>query len=49
MKQIRVDQRGRRRRRPSPEILPLDPRDLDLVRAKALRRTATLAARTGKG
>jgi hypothetical protein len=40
MKQIRVDRPKRRRDRVGAEILALDPRDPDIVRAKALSRAA---------
>ena len=38
MKRVRVDRRGIRRKRPWAEDLPADPRDPDVVRAKALAR-----------
>jgi hypothetical protein len=38
MKRIRTARRKVRRDRPWPEILPLDPRDPDVRRAKALAR-----------
>ena len=40
MKQIRVERPKRRRDRVSADILALDPRDPDIVRAKALSRAA---------
>jgi len=40
MKQIRVEKPKYRRDRVDDEFLPLDPRDSDIVRAKALRRAA---------
>jgi hypothetical protein len=40
MKQIRVEKPKHRRDRVSREIFPLDPRDPDIVRAKALSRAA---------
>jgi len=40
MKQIRVERPKQRRVRADAEILPLDPRDPDIVRAKALSGTA---------
>ena len=40
MKQIRVEKPKHRRDRASREIFPLDPRDPDIVRAKALSRAA---------
>jgi hypothetical protein len=45
MKRIRIQRPKVRRERPYLEVLPLDPRDVDVVRAKApgrsRRRTAT--------
>ena len=38
MQQIRIHPPRVRRERPWPEVLPPDPRDLDVVRAKALAR-----------
>jgi hypothetical protein len=38
-KQLRVERRPRRVRWRPNEVLPLDPRDLDVVRAKAWVRT----------
>lgn len=35
MERIRLE-RSHRRRKPRPEVLPLDPRDPDIVRAKEL-------------
>jgi hypothetical protein len=40
MKQIRVEKPKHRRDRAGREIFPLDPRDPDIVRAKALSRAA---------
>jgi hypothetical protein len=40
MKQIRVDKQKHRHDRASTELLPLDPRDPDIVRAKALSRAS---------
>jgi hypothetical protein len=40
MKQIRVERPRHRRDRGDREILPLDPRDPDIVRAKTLSRAA---------
>jgi hypothetical protein len=40
MKQIRVEKPKQRRNRADAQILPLDPRDPDIVRAKALSRAA---------
>ena len=48
MKQIRVEKPKPRRDRTGAHILPLDPRDPDIVRAKALSRAArTPAAKAG--
>jgi len=38
VKRIRIDKPRIRRERPWPEDLPADPRDPDVVRAKALAR-----------
>jgi hypothetical protein len=40
MKQTRVEKPKQRRDRVGAQILPLDPRDPDIVRAKALSRAA---------
>ncbi len=40
MKQIRVEKPKYRRDRADSELLALDPRDTDIVRAKALSRAA---------
>jgi hypothetical protein len=40
MKQIRAERPKQRRDRADAEILPLDPRDPAIVRAKALSRAA---------
>jgi len=40
MKRIRIERRRVRSERPWLEELPPDPRDPDIVRAKALARTA---------
>ena len=40
MKQIRVERPKHRRDRTDAGIFPLDPRDPDIVRAKALSRAA---------
>jgi len=40
MKRIRIQRPQVRRERPWLEVLPLDPRDPDVVRAKALARGA---------
>ena len=48
MKQIRAERPKQRRDRADAEILPLDPRDPAIVRAKALSRAArTRAAKAG--
>jgi hypothetical protein len=39
MRQIRVERPKHRRDRADTEFFPLDPRDPDIVRAKAQRRT----------
>jgi len=39
MKRVQVDKSAIRRKRHSAEDLPADPRDPDVVRAKALART----------
>ena len=44
MKQIRAERPKRRGDRAGAEIFPLDPRDPDIVRAKALRRAARTPA-----
>jgi hypothetical protein len=48
MKRIRVGRRRVRSERPSLEVLALDPRDSDIVRAKALARTARSREVPGK-
>jgi hypothetical protein len=47
MKQIRIQRHRARGERPWHEVLPLDPRDPDVVRAKSLarRRVAGHASR----
>ena len=40
VKQIRIERPKYRRDRADAELLPLDPRDADIVRAKALSRAA---------
>ena len=47
MKQIWINRRGCRRGRSLPELLPRDPRDTDIVRAKALRRRPAAVAAGG--
>lgn len=44
MKQIRIKRPDVRRARSPVEILPLDPRDLQVRRAKTLRRAASRSA-----
>ena len=44
MKQIRVERPKHRRDRADSEIFPLDPRDPDIDRAKALSRAAPMPA-----
>jgi len=44
MKRIRIDKPRVRRERSRPEDAPIDPRDPDVVRAKALIRTRRLRA-----
>jgi len=44
MKQIRAERPKQRRDRANAEILPLDPRDPAIVRAKALSRAAGKSA-----
>ena len=41
MNQIRIQRQKARRERPGLEVLPVDPRDPDIVRAKALGRAAS--------
>ena len=41
MKRIRIQKLRAQRERPGREVLPPDPRDPDVVRAKALARTRT--------
>jgi hypothetical protein len=49
VKRIRIDRRRARRERPWLEVLPPDPRDPDIVRAKALARTTQPSQdKTGK-
>jgi hypothetical protein len=43
MKRIRIEKLTTRREQASPEPLPLDPRDPDVRRAKALARAASRA------
>ena len=46
MKQIRAERPKRRRDRADAEIIPLDPRDPDIVRAKALAAARRPAAKS---
>lgn len=48
MKHIRIRRRRARSERPWLEELSPDPRDLDIVRAKALARTTRPARAAGK-
>lgn len=48
MKRIHIGRRRVRSERPSLEVLALDPRDSDIVRAKALARTARSREAPGK-
>jgi hypothetical protein len=48
MKRIRIGRRRVRNERPWLEALSADPRDPDIVRAKALARTVRPAATSGK-
>ena len=48
MKRIRVEKPKAQRERLSPEVLPLDPRDPDVRRAKTLARAATSAEETSR-
>jgi hypothetical protein len=43
VKRIRIDRPRARRERPWYEVLPADPRDPDVVRAKTLARAAHLS------
>ena len=45
MQQIRIDRPRARRERPWQEVLPPDPRDPDVVHAKALARAGRRTAR----
>lgn len=50
MRRIRIDRRSRLRRLPQPDDLSLDPRDPDIVRAKAASPDNHRAAdRAGRG
>ena len=48
MKRIRIERRRVRSERPWLEELPPDPRDPDIVRAKALAQTARSSKAPGK-
>ena len=48
MKRIRIERRRARPERPWREALSPDPRDPDIVRAKALARTARSRKAAGK-
>ena len=48
MKRVRIDRSAIRRRRHSAEDLPVDPRDPDVVRAKALARIRLTGSSPGK-
>ena len=48
MKQVRIERPKHRHDRANTELLPLDPRDPDIVRAKALRRAARKPARPAR-
>jgi hypothetical protein len=48
MKRIRIERRRARSERPGLEELSPDPRDPDIVRAKARSRTARSAKAAGK-
>jgi len=48
MKRVRVDKRDIRRKRQWAEDLPADPRDPDVVRAKALARIRQTGTSPGK-
>jgi hypothetical protein len=46
MRRIRVHKPKAGRRRPRAEVLPLDPRDPDVLRAKRLQRAQAIASHT---
>jgi hypothetical protein len=48
VKRIRIDKARIRRERPGPEDLPPDPRDPDVVRAKALARSRLTGSRSNR-
>jgi hypothetical protein len=49
MKQIRVERPKRQDRRADTELMPLDARDPDIARAKALSRAAAARAAEPEG
>jgi hypothetical protein len=49
MKRIRIDKPRIRREPPGTEDLPADPRDPDVVRAKALARSRLTGSRRNRG
>ena len=48
MKRVRIDSREIRRKRHGADDLPADPRDPDVVRAKALARIRQTGSSTGR-
>jgi hypothetical protein len=48
VKRIRIDRPRIRHERPEPEDLPADPRDPDVVRAKALARSGLTGSRSNR-
>jgi hypothetical protein len=48
VKRIRIDKPRIRRGQPWPEDLPADPRDPDVVRAKALARSQQVGSRNNR-
>jgi hypothetical protein len=48
MKRIRIDRPRIRHEQPWPEDLPADPRDPDVVRAKALARSRLTGSRSNR-
>jgi hypothetical protein len=49
VKRIRLDKPGIRHERPGTEDLPADPRDPDVVRAKALARSQLTGSGSNRG
>jgi hypothetical protein len=49
MRRIRIQRPNRKRERRWPEALATEPRDLDIVRAKALDRSPSRTSRGGSG